>query len=69
MNMNSRNEISPLADQDLDAVVGGRMATGMDPKPAPGGVVQGVPAHPWLNSLLQGVGIGGTLFVIGLITL
>jgi hypothetical protein len=39
MNMNTQNEINLLADQDLDAAIGGRMKTGMDPKPLPGGSV------------------------------
>jgi hypothetical protein len=54
MNMKTQNEISLLADQELDAVVGGRMATGRDPKPCPGGVAGFV--H---NQVFEGLAIGG----------
>jgi hypothetical protein len=54
MNMNTLTEISLLADQELEAVVGGRIATGMDPKPCPGGVAGFV--H---NQVFEGLAIGG----------
>jgi hypothetical protein len=54
MSMNTLTEINSLADQELDAAVGGRIATGMDPKPRPGGVAGFV--H---NQVLEGVAIGG----------
>jgi hypothetical protein len=60
MNMNTCNEISLLADQDLDAVVGGRIATGRDPKPLPGGDVKGVPGYPLFNTLAESTA-GGAL--------
>jgi hypothetical protein len=60
MNMNTCNEICLLADQDLDAVVGGRIATGRDPKPLPGGDVKGVPGHPLFNALAESTA-GGAL--------
>jgi hypothetical protein len=53
--MNTRNEISLLADQELDVVVGGRIATGRDPKPAPGGALQ--------NPIIKGYIIGGAAAV------
>jgi hypothetical protein len=62
MNMNTQSEISLLADQDLDAVVGGRMATGMDPKPLPGGSVHAG------NAFTTDVGLGiiGSVVLYGL---
>jgi hypothetical protein len=60
MNMKTQNEISLLADQELDAVVGGRMATGRDPKPLPGGDVKGVPGYPLFNALAESTA-GGAL--------
>ena len=62
--MNTQNEISLLADQELEAAVGGRMATGMDPKPAPGGVVKGEPGWPLFNTLVK-YGTVGVLVDIG----
>jgi hypothetical protein len=54
MSMNTLTEISLLADQELDAAVGGRIATGMDPKRRPGGIAGFV--H---NQVLEGLAIGG----------
>jgi hypothetical protein len=58
MNMKTQNEISLLADQELDAVVGGMMKLPNTKVPPPGGAVVGVPGHPLFNTLAESTAAG-----------